>query len=167
MDQSGNTKESASPVKRTSLCDETEMQKILDLLPQKPPFRFIDKIIELSDEHIVGQRRYRPDEFYFQGHFPGDPITPGVILLETMAQAGLVALGIYLVGKETPHLNLRTLFSDCAIDFLEVVRPGDLVTVTGEKLFWRRNKLKTKVEMRLENGKVVAHGMVSGVGVEV
>ncbi len=145
--------------------DPATMQAVLDKLPQQPPFRFVDKIIELSDSHIVAQRRYRPDEYFYTGHFPGDPITPGVILLETMAQAGLVSLGIYILMLEQSHTNMRTLFSDCAVDFLEVVRPGALVTVYGERVFWRRNKLKSKVEMRLEDGKIAAHGMVSGLGV--
>ena len=148
-----------------STCSPAEMQQVLDKLPQQPPFRFIDKIIELSDDHIVAQRLFRPDEDFYRGHFPGDPVTPGVILVEAMAQAGLVALGIYLLSKERPDLKMRTLFSDCAVDFLEVVRPGSLVTVFAERIFWRRNKLKSKVELKLEDGTLAAHGTVSGLGV--
>ena len=150
-----------------STCTQAEMQRILEKLPQKPPFLFIDKIIELSENHIVAQRRFREDEDFYRGHFPGDPVTPGVILVETMAQAGLVALGIYLLSKEEPDMKMRTLFSDCAVDFLEMVRPGDLVTVHAERLFWRRHKLRSKVELKLENGKVAAHGTVSGLGVRL
>ena len=146
-------------------CTAAQMQQVLDRLPQQPPFRFIDKIIELSDDHIVAQRLFRPDEDFYRGHFPGDPVTPGVILVEAMAQAGLVALGIYLLSKERPDLKMRTLFSDCAVDFLEVVRPGSLVTVFAERIFWRRNKLKSKVELKLEDGTLAAHGTVSGLGV--
>ena len=148
-----------------STCTPVEMQQILEKLPQKPPFLFIDKIVELSDNHIVAQRRFREDEDFYRGHFPGDPVTPGVILVEAMAQAGLVALGIYLLSKEQPDIKMRTLFSDCSVDFLEMVRPGSLVTIYGERIFWRRNKLKSKVELKLEDGTLAAHGTVSGLGV--
>ena len=148
-------------------CSPAEMQQVLDKLPQQPPFRFIDRIVELSENHIVAQRRFLTEEYYYQGHFPGDPVTPGVILIETMAQAGLVALGIYLLGKERPAVKMRTLFSECSIDFLEVVRPGTLTTVFAERIFWRRNKLRSKVELKLEDGTLAAHGVVSGLGVIV
>jgi len=144
---------------------ETGRQQVLDQLPQKPPFLFIDKILELSEMHIVAEYRYREDEFYFAGHFPGDPVTPGVILIETMAQAGLVALGIYLLNQEGRTEKMRTLFSDCTAEFSEVVRPGDLVTVHAERVYWRFGKLKSKVELRLQNGKTAASGIVSGMGV--
>ncbi|RIL11650.1 MAG: beta-hydroxyacyl-ACP dehydratase [Proteobacteria bacterium] len=143
------------------------MAVVLERLPQKPPFLFIDKIMELSEGHIVTERKFREDEYFYKGHFPGDPVTPGVILVETMAQAGLVALGIYLLGKEQPGVMMRTLFSECAVEFFQIVRPGEVVTVRGEKIFWRRNKLKSQVELRKENGEMAASGVVSGVGVLV
>ncbi len=148
-----------------NMCSPAERQSVLEMLPQKPPFLFIDRILELSDTHIVAEKRFSADEYFYKGHFPGDPVTPGVILIETMAQAGLVALGIYLLTLEKPDMKMRTLFSDCAIDFLEVVRPEQLVTVYAERLFWRRNKLQSKVEMKLEDGTLVSHGVVAGMGV--
>jgi 3-hydroxyacyl-[acyl-carrier-protein] dehydratase len=146
-------------------CNDLERQQILDLLPQKPPFRFIDRILELSENHIVAQYRFKDDEYFYKGHFPGDPVTPGVILVESMAQAGLVALGIYLLGIERPGVTMRTMFTDCAVDFSQAVYPGNMVTISAEKIFWRRNKLKSKVEMKLEDGAIAAHGQVSGLGV--
>ena len=146
-------------------CSDIERQVILDSLPQKPPFRFLDRIIELSEDHIVAQYRFKEDEYFYKGHFPGDPVTPGVILVEAMAQAGLVALGIYLLLKERPEVTMRTMFTDCAVDFSHAVYPGNLVTISAERIFWRRNKLKSKVELKLENGVVAAHGLVSGLGV--
>lgn len=144
-----------------------EMQAVLEKLPQKHPFLFIDRLLELSDEHIVGERRFRPDEYFYSGHFPGDPVTPGVILVEAMAQVGLVAFGIYLLDKERPGVKMRTLFTECAIEFLEIVRPDETVKIFGEKIYWRRNKLQSKVEMKTANGKIVALGTVSGIGVPV
>jgi len=146
-------------------CSDVERQSILDSLPQRPPFLFIDKILELSENHIVAQYRFKEDEYFYKGHFPGDPVTPGVILVESMAQAGLVALGIYLLKVERPGVNMRTMFTDCAVDFSHAVLPGNLVTISAERIFWRRNKLKSKVELSLEGGVVAAHGIVSGLGV--
>ena len=147
------------------LCTREEMDQVLAKLPQQPPFRFLDRIVELSQDHIVAERRFFEQEYFYKGHFPGDPVTPGVLLIETMAQAGLVALGIYLLECERPGVKMRTLFSDCAIDFVDVVRPGELVTVHAQKIFWRRNKLKSQVELKKENGTIAAHGVVSGLGV--
>jgi len=146
-------------------CSEEQRQEVLSLLPQKPPFLFIDRILELSETHIVAEYRFKEDESFYAGHFPGDPVTPGVILIETMAQAGLVALGIYLLKKEGRTEKMRTLFSDCAVEFSEMVRPGELVTVSAERIFWRFGKLKSKVELRLEDGRLAASGNVSGMGV--
>ena len=80
--------------------DLDTMVRILNNVPQQYPFRFIDEILELDDEHIVGAYRFREDEYFYQGHFPGQPITPGVILIETMAQTGVVAFGLYLNMKQ-------------------------------------------------------------------
>ena len=73
-------------------------QEVLELVPQQAPFRFIDEIISLDEDGIVGAYRFREDEFFYRGHFPGRPITPGVILIETMAQIGVVAFGMYLLA---------------------------------------------------------------------
>lgn len=148
-----------------STCTKEEMANVIQLMPQKDPFLFLDEITELSDQHIVAVREFRADEFYYKGHFPGNPVTPGVILTEAMAQAALVALGIFLLSKERPLDRMQTLFSDCAVEFLEVVRPGDVVTIRGQREFWRRNKLKSSVTLSLPNGKIAAMGTVSGIGV--
>lgn len=149
-----------------NVATKVDKQKILDIIPQKPPFRFIDEIIELSEENIIAQYRFKEDEYFYKGHFPGNPITPGVILVEAMAQAGVVALGIYLMNLEKERENILTFFTDCEVEFLKVVPPNSLVTIKAEKIFYRRNKLKTKVQLELENGEVAASGILSGIGVE-
>ena len=140
---------------------------VLEHLPQQEPFRFVDRILEVDDDHIVATFRFREDHDFYRGHFPGNPVTPGVILVESMAQVGVVALGIYLVSKESPEevSTLVTMFSDMAVDFTGVVRPGDEVTITGHKEFFRRRKLRSKVAMTLADGTTVASGIVSGMGV--
>ena len=141
--------------------------QVLAALPQKEPFRFIDEIVELDAEHIVARYRFRPEADFYRGHFPGNPVTPGVILLETMAQAGVVALGIYLLSLESPDEigKLVTLFTDANVDFSGVVHPGETVTVAAEKVFFRRRKLRSRVEMRGADAKVVCSGEISGMGV--
>lgn len=143
-------------------------EEVLALIPQQRPFRFIDRLIELSDTRAVGEYTFRPDESFYPGHFPGDPVTPGVILIETMCQTGLVALGIYLLGLEVPKEEVAktvTLFTDCQVEFERIVRPGDTVRVEAEKVFWRRRKLKSNVVLSLANGDSVAKGTVAGMGV--
>ncbi|GMV14439.1 MAG: beta-hydroxyacyl-ACP dehydratase [Polyangiaceae bacterium] len=143
-------------------------EEVLALIPQQRPFRFIDRLIELSDTRAVGEYTFRADETFYPGHFPGDPVTPGVILIETMCQTGLVALGIYLLGLEVPKEEVAktvTLFTDCQVEFERIVRPGDTVRVEAEKVFWRRRKLKSNVVLSLANGDSVAKGTVAGMGV--
>ena len=144
-------------------------EEVLARVPQQPPFRFIDEIAELDDEHIVARYTFREDEDFCRGHFPGNPITPGVVLIEAMAQAGVVAMGIYLVsleegGREALE-KLLTIFTDATVEFTGQVLPGQRVTTTGQKVFWRRRKLRAQVQMTLDDGTVVASGTVSGMGV--
>lgn len=145
--------------------DGRERQKILDALPQVAPFRFIDEIAELTSHHIVTNCRFRGDAWFYQGHFPGDPVTPGVILVEAMAQAGLVALGLFILSREQPRNALRTLFTECSMEFLGVVKPEQRVTIRAERIFWRRNKLRSKAEVLLDDRSVVAAGILSGMAV--
>jgi 3-hydroxyacyl-[acyl-carrier-protein] dehydratase len=138
---------------------------VLDAVPHRPPFRFIDEILELDEEHIVAAYRFPPDADFYRGHFPGNPITPGVLLLEAMAQAGVVAHGIYLFGRVAPEPPLLTLFTDANVEFTGVVRPGQRVLIHGRKLVFRRRMLRSKVEMALEDGSVVCAATLSGMGV--
>jgi len=141
---------------------------VLALVPQQSPFRFIDEIHELDREHIVASYSFREDEDFYRGHFPGNPITPGVILIETMAQAGVVAMGIYLYALDFPTEEVEkvvTVFTDAEVEFSGTVRPGDRVTTTGRVKFFRRKKLRADVEMKLDDGTVVCSGVLSGMGI--
>ena len=143
--------------------------QVLELLPQQEPFRFVDEILELGDEHIVARYRFRPEADFYRGHFPGNPITPGVLLIEAMAQTGVVALGIYLVSRERSVEDVRrvlTVFTDVTAEFSGVVRPGDTVTMRARKVFFRRMKLRAEVEMRKDDGTLVATATVAGMGIE-
>jgi len=143
-------------------------EQVLAAIPQREPFRFIDEILELGDSHIVAAYTFRPDADFYRGHFPGRPITPGVILIESMAQAGVVGLGIHLLSNELgpdDATKYTTLFTDAQVEFSGIVEPGARVITTGRKVFFRRRKLRAEVEMRIEDGSVVCSGQLSGMGI--
>ena len=143
-------------------------EEVLNAIPQQEPFRFIDEILELGDDHIVASTTFRPDADFYRGHFPGNPITPGVILIEAMAQAGVVALGLHLLEREVgadEAAKYTTLFTDAEVDFSGVVLPGTRVITTGRVVFFRRRKLRCAVEMKREDGTLVCSGTLSGMGV--
>lgn len=150
--------------------DPDVIKRVLEAIPQQRPFRFIDEITDIDGERITGTYRFRPDEYFYAGHFPGNPITPGVILIESMAQVSVVAFGIYqLLRGITPeaHMNgMTTLFSMVeGIEFLKPVYPGEKVIITGEKIYFRRGSLKVSALMEKEDGTAVCHGKLLGVGV--
>lgn len=147
---------------------ELSPDEVLAMVPQQEPFRFIQAIHELDHEHIVASHTFSPEADFYRGHFPGNPITPGVILIETAAQAAVVAFGIYLYARDAGREAvdaLLTIFTDCSIDFSGTVRPGDRVTTTGRIDFWRRKKLRSSFEMKLDDGTLVCSGQLSGMGV--
>jgi 3-hydroxyacyl-[acyl-carrier-protein] dehydratase len=152
--------------------DDGVKQEILGLVPQQAPFRFIDEIISLDEDKIVGAYRFREDEFFYRGHFPGRPITPGVILIEAMAQIGVVAFGIYLLTcqkKMRPsQMNIPlSLFSLADnVEFKGIVVPNERVIVKGKKNYFRKGVLKVDVTMERENGEIVCLGKLAGVGVD-
>jgi 3-hydroxyacyl-[acyl-carrier-protein] dehydratase len=144
--------------------DRFMRERILEMVPQRPPFRFIDDILE----HIVGVYRFSSDEYFYRGHFPGLPVTPGVILIETMAQTGVVAFGLYLSmihgkGKIENPVTLFTLAEK--VEFTGVVLPGEPVMITGRKIYFRGNQLKVDISMARPNGEEVCSGILAGKGV--
>lgn len=148
------------------------MDAVLDSVPQQPPFRFIDDILELGGDRIVSTYTFKEDETFYKGHFADCPITPGVILIETMAQAGVVALGIYQMMKQgfgAEQLRKITplfAFAD-QVEFSDIVKPGDAVVAKGEKIYFRRGNIQSKVTLESKTGRTICQGLLTGAGVNI
>ncbi|MDO1502116.1 hydroxymyristoyl-ACP dehydratase [Winogradskyella maritima] len=137
--------------------------EIIALLPYEKPFLFVDGIDTISEDSITGYYTFNKDESFYKGHFKNNPVTPGVILTECMAQIGLVCLGIYLLKDDLKEdINPQIALTSHQMDFYLPVLPEEKVMVVSEKEVFRFNKLKCKVKMRNEEGKLVARGFISG-----
>ncbi|GEQ86407.1 beta-hydroxyacyl-ACP dehydratase [Patiriisocius marinistellae] len=138
-----------------------DLDNILAKLPYSTPFLFVDSLSEVNESGATGFYKFKEDSFFYKGHFKNNPITPGVILTECMAQIGVVCLGIFLMEAEIlKHQSVA--MSTTNIDFYKPVFPGEKVKVVSEKMYFRFNKLKCKVRMLNEKNEVVALGEISG-----
>lgn len=137
------------------------MDKIYTLLPYGESFRFVDALTHIDETGAAGHYTYPKDAYFYAGHFPDYPITPGVILIETMAQIGLVAFGIWLMQEKMEAMP-RFAFTASHVEFYKPVFPGEKVQVSSKKLYFRLGKLKCAVEMHNALGDLVAKGELSG-----
>ncbi|WP_316845677.1 3-hydroxyacyl-ACP dehydratase FabZ family protein [Pedobacter psychrodurus] len=135
-------------------------KEIIAQLPYGKSFLFVDELLHIDENGVTGTYTYDEKLPFYESHFKDHPVTPAVILTETMAQIGLVCLGIYLL-KEI-NQNVSIAMTSNAIDFLKPVYPGEQVTVTSEKVYFRFNKLNCKVIMENTTGEIVCKGNISG-----
>lgn len=137
-------------------------QSILAKLPYSKPFLFVNELTSVTEVGVNGSYTFGKDSYFYEGHFKDYPITPGVILIECMAQIGVVCLGIFLLEKNSNLENSNFALSSSEIDFYLPVFPGEEVMVVSEKVYFRFNKLKCKVKMLNSRNDVVAKGIISG-----
>lgn len=137
-------------------------KQIIDLLPYSKPFLFADQIEKINEDGVTGYFTFDPELDFYKGHFKENPVTPGVILTETMAQIGLVCLGIFLLSVEKIEFNGQVAMTSSNVEFLRPVFPGEKVKVISEKIYFRFNKLKCKITMQNEAGEKVCYGELAG-----
>ena len=127
--------------------------KIMDILPHRPPFLFIDKIYELNDDLVIGVKNVTIDEDFFKGHFPEYPVMPGVIIIEAMAQMG----GILVMSKLDDPQNYLTFFAKIdKVRFRNKVLPGDTLIFKCSLLGPFRRGICHMQGLAYANGKLCA-----------
>jgi len=131
----------------------TDIARILESLPHRYPFLLVDRILETSgDTRIVGLKNVSFNEPFFQGHFPGHPIMPGVLIVEAMAQTG----GVLLLGAlDDPQSKVVYFMSLDGVKFRRPVLPGDQLRMEIDILQNRGRTVKLK-GVALVDGQIAA-----------
>ena len=135
------------------LIEQNIVGKVLDInmiqkiLPHRYPFLFVDRIIEISENKVIGTKNVTIDEPFFQGHFPGHPIMPGVLIIEAMAQVGGVgALNMKAnIGKLAYFLSINNA------RFRKPVLPGDVLKIEIDLLKSKMNIMKIHGVAKVED----------------
>jgi beta-hydroxyacyl-ACP dehydratase FabZ len=132
---------------------KADILEILRLLPHRYPFLLIDRILEMSPgpiavgSKVVGLKNVSVNEPFFQGHFPGNPVMPGVLIVECMAQ---VAGCLFFSKEPEPSAKLMFLSGVDKARFRRPIIPGDQIVVTGEIVNVKLGLVKVKTEARVD-----------------
>ena len=138
-----------------------EKSQIIARLPYSDPFLFVDDIVHIDENGVEGHYTLMESLAFYKGHFKTNPVTPGVILTEIMAQIGVVSLGIFLLDKNFTTSAAIALTS-METEFFKPVFPNEKVTDFSKKIYFRFGKLKCSVRMVNATGETVCSGMISG-----
>ncbi len=129
-----------------------DINKIMGMLPHRPPFLLIDRVLEMSDKHVVGLKNVTMNEPFFVGHFPGAPVMPGVLQIEAMAQTG----GILALSTVPDPENYLTYFMKIdKVKFKQQVLPGDTLIFKLELITPIRRGICHMQAFAYANGKLV------------
>ncbi len=138
-----------------------DVRDIMKVLPHRYPFLLIDRVLEMSETDIRALKNVTFNEEFFQGHFPGQPVMPGVLIVEAMAQAG----GILLLGQVENRENKLIFFT--GIDncrFRKPVVPGDQVIFEVEVVNVRRTFAKMRGRALVDGQVVCSADLMSAMG---
>ncbi|MCI9625489.1 MAG: 3-hydroxyacyl-ACP dehydratase FabZ [Clostridia bacterium] len=134
-----------------------DINEIMERIPHRYPFLLVDKILEIEEgKRAMGLKNVTINEPFFQGHFPGYPVMPGALILESLAQVGAVAVLSLPENKG----KLGMFVGVDKFKFKSQVKPGDTLTLEAEMLQMRMNIGKAKVKASVD-GKMVAGGEIS------
>lgn len=140
--------------------DNWDFSKIQEILPQRYPFLFVDKVlaVETENKKIICQKNFSINEYFFKGHFPGNPVVPGVIIIEAMAQASIL---LYAALK--PDIAIKKpdyYLGKVEAKFKKVVRPGDclILDIQGLKILESSGIVEAKAKV---NEEIVAEASIT------
>jgi len=130
-------------------------QELLMILPHRYPFLMIDRVLNYNEQTIEAIKNFTINEPFAQGHFPGNPIMPGVMMIEAMAQASTVLAFKYIESNQdiTKYFkSLDVLFSSADdVKFKQVVRPGDQLHIISNMIRNARNLFEFEARVEVEN----------------
>src|SRR5437868_299690 len=158
MTESATPTHPAHPHKDTAQKPVLDIAQIQAILPHRYPFLLIDRVIEIErKQRIVAIKNITANEPFFQGHFPGYPIVPGVLMVEAMAQAG----GALLLTEIPDREHKLMVFTGIErAKFRKPVVPGDQVRFEVEVIVWRSNAVKLQ-GMAYVDGKLACEAVIS------
>jgi UDP-3-O-[3-hydroxymyristoyl] N-acetylglucosamine deacetylase/3-hydroxyacyl-[acyl-carrier-protein] dehydratase len=133
-----------------------DAEAVMKFLPHRYPFMMVDRIIKMEGNHIVGVKNVTINEPYFQGHFPGHPVMPGVLQLEAMAQVA----GILMLKRLENAGKIAYFMSAEDVKWRKPVRPGDVITIDIELIKIRGRIGKAKGVCKVQ-GEIVSEAEVT------
>lgn len=150
-----NARRQNAPVLDLNAAPLMDVNDIINVLPHRPPFLLVDKIYELSDSHVIGVKNVTMNEPFFQGHFPGAPVMPGVLQIEAMAQAG----GVLVLNTVPDPQNYLTFFIKIDnVKFKRPVHPGDTLIFKLDLITPIRRGICHMKGCAYANGQLVTEG---------